>query len=72
MFSSNEMMVFFFDARVFSQVVIVHEHRGEPDGMVVCHLPFGPTAYFGSHLRCWQNEVVAETREYLIISDTIR
>lgn len=30
-----------------SDVIIVHEHRGEPDGMVVCHLPFGPTAYFG-------------------------
>mmetsp|Transcript_65149 Transcript_65149/g.141411 ORF Transcript_65149/g.141411 Transcript_65149/m.141411 type:complete len:314 (+) Transcript_65149:181-1122(+) len=30
-----------------SDVVIVHEHRGEPDGLVVCHLPFGPTAYFG-------------------------
>lgn len=22
-------------------------HRGEPDGMVVCHLPFGPTTFFG-------------------------
>lgn len=31
----------------FSDIVIVHEHRGEPDGMVVSHLPFGPTAYFG-------------------------
>lgn len=30
-----------------SDVIIVHEHRGEPDGMVICHLPFGPTAYFG-------------------------
>eukprot|EP00932_Pfiesteria_piscicida_P006629 SRR837773.1658.p1 GENE.SRR837773.1658~~SRR837773.1658.p1 ORF type:complete len:251 (-),score=33.58 SRR837773.1658:111-782(-) len=30
-----------------TDVIIVHEHRGEPDGMVVCHLPFGPTAYFG-------------------------
>lgn len=26
--------------------VMVHEHRGEPDGLVVCHLPYGPTAYF--------------------------
>ena len=26
---------------------MVHEHRGEPDGLVVCHLPYGPTAYFG-------------------------
>lgn len=30
-----------------SDVIIVHEHRGEPDGLIVCHLPFGPTAYFG-------------------------
>ncbi|CAE8638342.1 unnamed protein product [Polarella glacialis] len=30
-----------------TDVVIVHEHRGEPDGLVICHLPFGPTAYFG-------------------------
>uniref|UniRef100_A0A7S0V6G4 Brix domain-containing protein n=1 Tax=Polytomella parva TaxID=51329 RepID=A0A7S0V6G4_9CHLO len=31
----------------FTDIVILHEHRGEPDGIVVCHLPFGPTAYFG-------------------------
>lgn len=31
----------------FSDLIMVHEHRGEPDGMIVCHLPFGPTAYFG-------------------------
>ncbi|KAI1301504.1 U3 small nucleolar ribonucleoprotein IMP4 [Halotydeus destructor] len=26
--------------------VVLHETRGVPDGMVVCHLPYGPTAYF--------------------------
>jgi len=26
--------------------IIVHEHRGVPDTLVVCHLPYGPTAYF--------------------------
>lgn len=26
--------------------LIVHEHRGVPDGLIICHLPFGPTAYF--------------------------
>ncbi len=26
--------------------LVVHEHRGQPDGLIVCHLPFGPTAYF--------------------------
>jgi len=31
----------------FTDIVVFHEHRGQPDGMVVCHLPHGPTAYFG-------------------------
>ncbi|CAM6083305.1 unnamed protein product [Calypogeia fissa] len=31
----------------FTDILLVHEHRGEPDGLIVCHLPFGPTAYFG-------------------------
>lgn len=33
----------------FTDIIVVHEHRGEPDGMFVCHLPYGPTAYFGIH-----------------------
>jgi U3 small nucleolar ribonucleoprotein protein IMP4 len=24
----------------------VHEHRGAPDSLVVCHLPCGPSVYF--------------------------
>mmetsp|Transcript_16743 Transcript_16743/g.46078 ORF Transcript_16743/g.46078 Transcript_16743/m.46078 type:complete len:300 (+) Transcript_16743:1927-2826(+) len=31
----------------FTDIVVLHEHRGEPDGMVVTHLPYGPSAYFG-------------------------
>ena len=30
-----------------TDIVVLHEHRGEPDGMIVSHLPYGPTAYFG-------------------------
>jgi len=26
--------------------IVVHEHRGVPDNLVICHLPHGPTAYF--------------------------
>ncbi|CAM1324048.1 IMP4 (predicted) [Pycnogonum litorale] len=26
--------------------IILHETRGKPDSMVICHLPFGPTATF--------------------------
>lgn len=29
-----------------TDLLIVQEHRGEPDGLTVCHLPYGPTAYF--------------------------
>jgi len=29
-----------------TDVVVLHEHRGEPDALLVCHLPYGPTAYF--------------------------
>lgn len=31
----------------YSDLVIVHEHRGEPDGIIICHLPLGPTLYLG-------------------------
>ncbi|CAM0911221.1 unnamed protein product [Alopecurus aequalis] len=30
-----------------TDLIMVHEHRGQPDGLIVCHLPLGPTAYFG-------------------------
>nr|DBA21189.1 TPA: hypothetical protein GDO54_017877 [Pyxicephalus adspersus] len=33
-------------ANEVTDLIIVHEHRGMPDGLIVCHLPFGPTAYF--------------------------
>jgi len=29
-----------------SDLIILQETRGEPDGIVVCHLPLGPTAFF--------------------------
>ncbi|RKP17797.1 Brix-domain-containing protein [Rozella allomycis CSF55] len=32
-----------------TDLVILHEHRGVPDGMIVCHFPYGPTAYFSLH-----------------------
>lgn len=34
-------------ANDFTDLVMVHEHRGEPDGLVISHMPHGPTAYFG-------------------------
>lgn len=29
-----------------TDLIIVHENRGIPSNLVVCHLPYGPTAYF--------------------------
>ena len=29
-----------------TDIIIIHEHRGNPDTLVICHLPYGPTAYF--------------------------
>lgn len=26
--------------------ILVHEHRGIPSTLIVCHLPYGPTAFF--------------------------
>jgi U3 small nucleolar ribonucleoprotein protein IMP4 len=31
----------------FTDLIIIHEHRGEPDGLIISHFPYGPTAYFG-------------------------
>ncbi|KAI5314010.1 hypothetical protein L3X38_043186 [Prunus dulcis] len=33
-------------AHDFTDVVLVHENRGVPDGLFIIHLPFGPTAFF--------------------------
>ncbi|XP_066353319.1 uncharacterized protein [Miscanthus floridulus] len=30
-----------------TDLILVHEHCGQPDGLIVSHLPNGPTAYFG-------------------------
>jgi U3 small nucleolar ribonucleoprotein protein IMP4 len=30
----------------FTDVIFVNETRGQPDGLIISHLPFGPTAYF--------------------------
>ena len=33
-------------ANAVTDFLVLHEHRGQPDGLIVCHLPYGPTAYF--------------------------
>mmetsp|Transcript_21840 Transcript_21840/g.37305 ORF Transcript_21840/g.37305 Transcript_21840/m.37305 type:complete len:296 (+) Transcript_21840:182-1069(+) len=52
----------------FTDIVVLHEHRGEPDGMVVCHLPFGPTAYFGLHNAVLRHDI-GQKREVGTVSE---
>jgi U3 small nucleolar ribonucleoprotein protein IMP4 len=30
-----------------TDIVVLHEHRGVPDGLIISHMPFGPTVKFG-------------------------
>jgi U3 small nucleolar ribonucleoprotein protein IMP4 len=32
-----------------TDLIIIHETRGQPDGMIISHFPYGPTAYFSLH-----------------------
>merc|ERR1712137_194072 len=34
-------------AKGVTDVIVLHETRGQPDGLIISHLPFGPTAFFG-------------------------
>lgn len=33
-------------ANEVTDLIILSEHRGTPDGLIISHLPYGPTAYF--------------------------
>eukprot|EP00054_Salpingoeca_dolichothecata_P036731 m.8473 g.8473 ORF g.8473 m.8473 type:complete len:181 (-) comp6982_c0_seq1:260-802(-) len=41
-----EELVKVCQANEVTDLIIAHEHRGEPDGLIVCHLPYGPTCFF--------------------------
>eukprot|EP01015_Nassula_variabilis_P017630 TRINITY_DN2801_c0_g2_i1.p1 TRINITY_DN2801_c0_g2~~TRINITY_DN2801_c0_g2_i1.p1 ORF type:complete len:149 (-),score=44.98 TRINITY_DN2801_c0_g2_i1:11-457(-) len=39
-------------AKEFTDLIILHEHRGEPDGMIISHMPYGPTLFLGVFNTC--------------------
>uniref|UniRef100_A0A6M2DFE0 Putative ribosome bioproteinsis protein rpf1 n=1 Tax=Xenopsylla cheopis TaxID=163159 RepID=A0A6M2DFE0_XENCH len=41
-----KQMIHACQANDVTDFIVVHEHRGIPDTLVICHLPYGPTAYF--------------------------
>lgn len=44
----------------FSDLIIVHEHLGEPDGLIVSHLPVGPTLYLSIHDAVLRHDIPGE------------
>ncbi len=40
-----------------TDLIIFHEHRGQPDGMVISHFPHGPTAYFTLHNVVFRHDI---------------
>eukprot|EP00118_Oscarella_pearsei_P026540 m.310062 g.310062 ORF g.310062 m.310062 type:complete len:295 (+) comp49388_c0_seq1:27-911(+) len=45
-----------------TDLIMIHEHRGEPDALIVCHLPYGPTASFSLNTTVMRHDVeVKET-----------
>jgi U3 small nucleolar ribonucleoprotein protein IMP4 len=58
----------------FSDLVVLQEHRGIPDGIVVSHMPYGPTAYFGLHNVVMRHDIpqcapVSEAYPHLIMQN---
>ncbi|CAG8440366.1 6272_t:CDS:2 [Acaulospora colombiana] len=61
-------------ANEVTDLIILHEHRGEPDGMVICHFPYGPTAYFSLHNVVLRHDIrdqgtVSEAYPHLIFNN---
>lgn len=59
-----------------TDLLIVHEHRGIPDGLIVSHFPYGPTVYFSLHnvvlrhdIRDKNQGTVSEAYPHLIFSN---
>lgn len=42
-----------------SDLIILHEHRGTPDALIVSHFPHGPTLYFTLHNVALRHDIAA-------------
>ncbi|KAH8106119.1 Brix-domain-containing protein [Cristinia sonorae] len=59
-----------------TDLIIVHEHRGVPDAMIVSHFPHGPTLYFTLHnvnlrhdIESYSSSTVSEQYPHLIFEN---
>ncbi|KAI0082585.1 Brix-domain-containing protein [Panus rudis PR-1116 ss-1] len=63
-------------ANDITDLVILHEHRGKPDAMIVSHFPHGPTIYFTLHnvtlrhdIDSYKSSTVSEQYPHLIFEN---
>lgn len=49
----------------FTDVIMVQETRGEPDALIVSHLPYGPTAFFSLHNVVQRHDIEDRVRSWL-------
>ncbi|KAK0206515.1 anticodon-binding protein [Desarmillaria ectypa] len=59
-----------------TDLIVLHEHRGKPDAMIVSHFPHGPTVYFTlsnvalrHDIATYQNSTVSEQYPHLIFEN---
>ena len=57
-----------------TDLILVHEHRGNPDALIVCHLPYGPTASFSLSAAVMRHDVemketMSQVNPHLIFHD---
>ncbi|KAF8812343.1 Brix-domain-containing protein [Phlegmacium glaucopus] len=63
-------------ANDITDLIVVHEHRGTPDALIVSHFPHGPTAYFTLNnvalrhdIGTYKNSTVSEQYPHLIFEN---
>jgi len=63
-------------ANEVTDLIVVHEHRGVPDAMIVSHFPHGPTVYYTLNnvqlrhdIGTYKNSTVSEQYPHLIFEN---
>jgi U3 small nucleolar ribonucleoprotein protein IMP4 len=63
-------------ANDITDLIVVHEHRGTPDALIVSHFPHGPTIYFTLNnvalrhdIGTYKNSTVSEQYPHLIFEN---
>jgi U3 small nucleolar ribonucleoprotein protein IMP4 len=45
-----------------TDIIVVHETRGEPDGLIVSHMPYGPTTYFALYNTVLRHDITTKKK----------